>query len=694
MLLYCCFYICIQKSPCFAQNENNYWYFGSNAGLDFLSGTARALQDGQLRSESASSVASDQAGNLLFYTDGQTVWNRSHRVMANGTGLSGNPKLVQGTIIVPFPEKPNQYFIFSLGSQDQSPVQLYYSIVNLELEGGLGRVIQKNIPLRANLTERLAAVRHCNGIDFWVMVHEWNSNRFLAFEVNKEGVKLEPVITSVGAVHRGHPDNGRGYLKFASYGNRLAVAIEDTQVVEIFDFFPNNGRLVFKASLAPNFQMSGFHPYGLEFSPDNTKLYVGSRKEPFLYQFDVSAPDIAATQFLLGVTPLGALQLGLDGRIYAARPNSNFLAVIRFPNNPGFALGYVQDGFNIAPRQCRLGLPNFTQVYTRPALASPPQRTTFCEGDSIVLYALTGPGYRYEWKKDRIKIPGADSSTLTVKESGLYSVTVFDLQGCAYIYDILITKLPTPRIKRADTVCLDAFRYIPSRPDPAGGMWNGPAIKDPFTGEIDIIQLGVGGPYNYTYSLPGTCQRATFELTIADSIDAQFTTIPTNTDSLYLPNNATVQFFNQTLNASHWVFLFGDGNSSTELNPIHTYRLPGKYKARLMATNWAGCQDTAEKEITVIQLLKPVPNVFTPNNDGINDTFVISSLGIKKITMLIQDRWGIPIFKTENALNEGWNGLYNGNGEAVAEGTYFYLLQIETFSNEILFKTGTITLLR
>lgn len=687
------FLACFWQRPCLAQNENNHWYFGNNAGLDFLTGAARALQNGELRSESASSVVSDQAGNLLFYTDGRTIWNRNHEEMANGSGLNGNPNLTQGTVIVPFPEKPNQYLVFSL-SENQSPTQLYYSIVDLEQEGGLGRVIQKNIPLRANLTERLAAVRHCNGTDFWVMTHEWNGNRFLAFEVNASGVKPDPVISAVGAEHRGNPNNGKGMLKFASYGNRLAVAIEDLQAVEIFDFFPNNGRLVLKASLDATFRLSGFHPFGLEFSLDNTKLYISSRQEALLYQFDISLPDIAATQFLLGAVPMGALQLGLDGRIYGARFNSNFLGVIRFPNNPGLGMGYGQDGFNLGDRQSRYGLPNFTQLYTRPALDNPPSRTVFCEGDSLILYARTGPGFRYLWKKDKVTITGADSATLTVKATGLYGVTVFDLQGCAYNYEVFITQLPAPKITRADTACLDALTYLPSRPDPSGGIWSGPALKDPFTGEIDIIALGLGGPYRYTYQLPGSCQKATFDLTIADSIDAQFTTLPLNTDSLYLPDNATVQFINRTLNARTLLYDFGDGVISTQPNPAHTFIWPGKYKVQLIATNWAGCQDTAEKEITVIQLLQPIPNVFTPNNDGVNDVFLVPAIGIKRIRMTIQDRWGATVFTTDNALLQGWNGLYNGDGNPVPEGAYFYVLQIETYRNQTLLKTGAITLLR
>ena len=74
----------------YAQNENNYWFFGQNAGLDFSSGTASVISGGLNTYEGCASI-SDSEGNLLFYTDGTTVYNSLDSIMINGTNLSGNP---------------------------------------------------------------------------------------------------------------------------------------------------------------------------------------------------------------------------------------------------------------------------------------------------------------------------------------------------------------------------------------------------------------------------------------------------------------------------------------------------------------------------------------------------------------------------------------------------------------------------
>jgi len=67
----------------YSQKEANIWYFGENAGLDFNSGVPVALLDGQLNTREGCATISDKNGNLLFYTDGITVWNRSHKIMQN-----------------------------------------------------------------------------------------------------------------------------------------------------------------------------------------------------------------------------------------------------------------------------------------------------------------------------------------------------------------------------------------------------------------------------------------------------------------------------------------------------------------------------------------------------------------------------------------------------------------------------------
>ncbi len=111
----------ITGAPLLAQNNDrlrgNYWYFGQQVGMDFSTCSPQFLSDSQLGSpgiEGSASI-SDTSGNLVMYTDGETVWDRNHNVMPNGTGLMGNISTVQSSVIVPRPGTQDWYYIFTAG---------------------------------------------------------------------------------------------------------------------------------------------------------------------------------------------------------------------------------------------------------------------------------------------------------------------------------------------------------------------------------------------------------------------------------------------------------------------------------------------------------------------------------------------------------------------------------------------------
>ena len=116
----------------FGQNEASYWYFGQNAGLRFdaTTGTVTGITDGQINTLEGCTSISDENGNLQFYTDGQTVWNRNHQIMANGdyfggTGLLGDPSSTSSGLIVPKPEDPTQYYIFTVDEPHHENAAVY-----------------------------------------------------------------------------------------------------------------------------------------------------------------------------------------------------------------------------------------------------------------------------------------------------------------------------------------------------------------------------------------------------------------------------------------------------------------------------------------------------------------------------------------------------------------------------------------
>ena len=162
------------------------WYFGTNAGLTFNSGSPVALTNGSLTTTEGVATISDNSGNLLFYTNGVSVWNRNHLVMTNGTGLFGDVSSTQSAIIVQKPNQSNIYYVFT-SDNDAGPDGVRYSIVDMTLSAGLGEVTSKNILLKTPSCEKLCAVRHCNNQDVWVLSHDWNTNVFTSWLVDNIG---------------------------------------------------------------------------------------------------------------------------------------------------------------------------------------------------------------------------------------------------------------------------------------------------------------------------------------------------------------------------------------------------------------------------------------------------------------------------------------------------------------------------
>ena len=170
--LKCIILILISTIFCaFAQNEGNIWYFGENAGLDFNSGTPVALTDGMLNTLEGCAVISDNNGDLLFYTDGMTVYNKNHTIMPNGVGLLGNNSSTQSAIIVKKPGSANVYYIFTVDGHTGAQGGLSYSEVDMTLNGGFGDInATKNILLIPQTSEKVTAIEHQNSSDFWIVI--------------------------------------------------------------------------------------------------------------------------------------------------------------------------------------------------------------------------------------------------------------------------------------------------------------------------------------------------------------------------------------------------------------------------------------------------------------------------------------------------------------------------------------------
>jgi gliding motility-associated-like protein len=190
---------------------------------------------------------------------------------------------------------------------------------------------------------------------------------------------------------------------------------------------------------------------------------------------------------------------------------------------------------------------------------------------------------------------------------------------------------------------------------------------------------------------PNTCNKsdttAYFPIVIFDKPKARFDWSP-NPPII----NKPTRFNNQSIGATRYLWDFGDGETSTEVNPVHQYNETKTFTAILYAYNIANCVDSAVGLVPIlINPLLDIPTAFTPGRFGINGIVKVEGFGIGKMDWKIYNRWGQVVFATSNR-RQGWDGKFKGQLQPMD--VYAYTLDVEFTDGKKLRKTGDITLLR
>jgi hypothetical protein len=415
-LSYCVLMFCVLQG--FAQREASHWYFGNGASLDFSKGYPQTDNNSQLYTNEGCASVSDNAGRLLFYSEGVSVWNKSHTIMANGANLNGANSSTQSCIILKKPGTDDIYYLFTIDELG-GPKGLCYSIIDMKQNNGEGAVVLKNQLLLTPTSEKLTAIRNADGKGWWVLTHKWNSDAFYSYQFDANGIS-NVVISKTGIIHKdagnGKSSSAIGYLKSSPNAKRLASAIcyVPNNNIELFDFNNSTG----KVSDAVNLPSPG-NAYGVCFSPDNSKLYVSYESlGRGVVQYDLTSRNIAASA--VRVSPMdstryGALQLGPDDKIYIAKLGQ-YLDCITNPNgsagNCGFKINYV----NLKGMYSTFGLPDFFILNYNRLKVNLGNDTVVCD-KSIVLDAKN-PGVKYKWST------GQADQKITVERTGTYWVAI------------------------------------------------------------------------------------------------------------------------------------------------------------------------------------------------------------------------------------------------------------------------------
>ena len=430
----------------FSQGEANIWYFGYQSGLDFNNGVPVPLTNSQMNAFAGCAVLSNAAGQLLFYTNGITVWNRNHQVMQNGTGLAGGYTSSQSATIVQKPGSPNLYYVFTLDGGGESG--LSYTIIDLSLDNGLGAITTKNSLIYTLSCEKISIVNHANGKDFWIVTHG-NSTIFYSYLVTSAGISNNPIISN-GSVNMGPYITGNaaklGYMKSSPDATKIAVC-HYTINAELLDFNSATGVLSNPRVLGNHANSIGDYAYGVEFSPNSKILYVSSNYEKtHIYQFDLTASNIEDSKIDLPTTDyfkLGALQLGPDHKIYVAT-TVGFLNIINHPDILGLGSNYQESAIALSGSSS-YGLPNFNLSFL--LFKSEIEFQNTCIGNTTTL-SLSGNETLTSatWDFGDSTKSTAINTTHQYAATGTYtvSVTATGTNGTNnYTRDIVISKVPT-----------------------------------------------------------------------------------------------------------------------------------------------------------------------------------------------------------------------------------------------------------
>ena len=634
---------CNYKKP----HQADTWVFGNKARFDFTQDPPSASQTYINPTQTAYGVSSisDDNGNLLIFTNGMNVWNRYLNVMDNGTGLSGSGGASQSSIVIPHPGNNKQFFVFTIDLYIDPFFTdgINYSVVDFTNNSG-GSVTSKNNHLFSENSQKVCAVKHENDRDYWVIFHGFgpnNGNKFYSYLVDTSGVVTNPIVSTVGVAHTGGADNNsnneRGYMKASSNGTKIALALPIDGIVELLDFNKTTGLLSNPVtSDAGDFQYCS----GVEFSPDNSKLYITTtplNDLSYLYQFDItnsqpfSNPVIINSFYYAISTPadsmMDALQLGVDGKIYVAKTKSvgydgkPNISVIYNPNRSGLACNYNEldntsnNGIYLNGSGVLSGLPTFVTDF----LNIPPfYYFNQCHNDTT----------EFEIR-----------NTSNIEPSWDFK----DSDGTSILNDIMKPK------------------HI---------------FSDPGTYSVELTEIYNGIEYNiYTENVI---------INPLPSVD-----IGMGYDTIYILPNSSIRL---DAGEGYDVYSWTPGGSSSQYLDVNN---EGLYSVSVTDFNCCTNSDAVYVKFATLTY----PTAFNPTSTYVvNQTFTVAGniAAIAEFQILIFNRWGQLIFESDDPTN-GWDGNYNGSPAPM--GTYVYSSVFTSYESGIqssidINNTGTITLIR
>ncbi|MFZ9847558.1 MAG: TolB family protein, partial [Flavobacteriales bacterium] len=534
--------------------QNEVWYFGGwpskGLGLEFSGNTLI-----QRNNEStpfyyeASSVVSDGSGNVLFYSNGNNIYDKTHNLMTNGGGIIGSDEPAgaqgsapQGVVTVNMPGNPNIYYVFTTGDAFQltnwggTNNGLHYNIVDLSV-GANGTVTSKNQVLLNGVTtptteSMFAIAGSCDTT--WIVTHGAGNNIFYAFALTSTGVSNTPVTSTLGPTLVANSEQSRGTIAFSPHGDRMAFG--SGWGLYLFDFDIKTGKVSNSQGIATTLPY-----YGTEFSPDGQKLYYTQFSNGDLFQYDICTQAITLVDG--SANYYGELVTAPNGKIYCPYNGFNgfsspWLAEIGNPNgnstNWNFTANKYNSGAGIGP-----GLP---QMYFSPAFINKGNvqvdvtktfADTICTNTSLPCMSLTATpsvaGRRRSVPAGYVDSHGTFDPTFNSGQDTTVVKVYFGMPGSCVQEDSVTvvvakccqpigTNAPSAPICPGDLLNLNTLITdgtgtwtIGTTPPPAPGKANATIVGSNFTTKLNTNPGNYKVVFTMSNQLPG-CQDTTNEI--------------------------------------------------------------------------------------------------------------------------------------------------------------------------------------
>ncbi|NJL77265.1 MAG: gliding motility-associated C-terminal domain-containing protein [Saprospiraceae bacterium] len=702
--IFCVLLTTICVTIALAQKENNNWYINGGIILNFNEVPLRTDSiSAWYYTDAYNATVSDSNGNLLFFATHQHILDKNGIIIPNST--FNNTELftsscLQPVVAFPNPDNPNQYYIFRIKDGFGRPSstryflsgELYYSVIDMTLNEGRGSVLPSatNILLAKNLTGAMVAVQgYCGSI--WLVVHEVNSNRFLAFEVSDKGIGT-PIISEVGTNidYEGSKfvTDGSNSLFAHPAQNKLVSFDHAAQATELFDFNRNTGKISNPVSLPIRFpvlnangNVNNYYTKSGSFSPQGKYFYtlevteMGSR----IIRFDVSSNEATTIQNSKTVvdsiprwSPFNFFQRAWDGNIYCtvgriifsiAHPDDIYSTIVTdsLIGNSTSAFAY--------------NLPNLTVVPTLPITQDSMlllQDTSLCIGQELKVSPRL-EGDHYLWQD------GSTDRDYIIKTPGTYTVQV-QKGNCNFLDTLEVASFEvTVTLPNDTTICQgEAFELIPIT-NTSNLIWQDGTTNPSYA----VLKTGL-------YTVAANTQGCSASDSIfVEIIEMQEQVLPQDT-TLCIGQTLILTIPNENFDDILW-------NDQIHSNSFDV-KESGRYQLTLVKD---GCVQTGTFNVRFEDCENQLktPNLFSPNGDNQNDKFRVLSLAevaIASFEIKIYNRWGDLVFQS-NDINDGWDGTKHGDGITALPSdvyVYYYAVQlIGTSEKTIKKRTSNFTAL-